>query len=214
MLLTGTTRFTPPEDSTPPNLTLVDDEAALHAAVTADQDWPLTAAAGHGSKGRLLPLDPAWLDRLHAARPELTIVVEADGSKMRPFKAPGEGEPVIPRSATAVLSVVGLDVIGRPLDGRAVHRPEVVAMLASVKLGTQVTPELVATVLLHPAGGRKGVPAGARWLVLLNKANSAERQASARCIGARLQTVAVGVISAQVREEHPVVAVFSGSPAV
>lgn len=173
----------------------------------------MTVAVGHGSKGRLLPLDPAWLDRLHTAWPELTIVVEADGSKMRPFKAPGEGEPVIPLAATAVLSVVGLDVIGRPLDGRAVHRPEVVALLTGAEPGIPVTPELVAAVLLHPAGGRKGVPAGARWLVLLNKAEGPARQDLATGIAACLQNVAARVISASVRADHPVVAVLPGTSA-
>src|SRR5215208_819834 len=160
-LLCGTARFTPPEGGDAPNLALVSDQSALRRALDAGT-WPLTAATGRGSKGRLLPLDPDWIDALHAERPDLTVVAEADGSAMRPFKAPGEHEPVVPASATLVVAVAGMDAVGRPLDETHVHRPERVVALTGARPGEAVTPELIAAVLAHPEGGRKGLPPGAR----------------------------------------------------
>jgi hypothetical protein len=88
---------------------------------------------------------------------------------MRPFKAPAAYEPVIPEETTVVLVLVGADVFGQTLDAEHVHRPELVSALSGAALGTPITPEIVARVLAHPEGGRKGVPAGARVVALINK---------------------------------------------
>src|SRR5204863_6581863 len=98
--------------------------------------------------------------------------VNADGSSMRPFKAPAEHEPAIPPAAGVVVAMAGLDVLGYPLDDRRVHRPERVAAILGVDLGTPVDERMVARVLASPEGGRKGVPANARYAVLLNKADT------------------------------------------
>jgi len=97
------------------------------------------------------------------------ILVEADGARKRPFKAPAPYEPVIPPENTLVVIVVGVDVFGRPLDENHVHRPALVSALSGCPLGAPITPAVVAQVVAHPEGGRKGIPAGARVAVLLNK---------------------------------------------
>jgi probable selenium-dependent hydroxylase accessory protein YqeC len=203
VLLCGTARFTPPEGDAPPNLVVVADEAALRRALSR-RTSPLTVATGWGSKGRLLPVEPAWLDAVHRDDPELTIVIEADGSAMRPFKAPGEHEPVIPTGATLVVSVVGVDAAGRPLDETHVHRPERVAAISGASVGATVTPEMIAAVLRHPAGGRKGLPAGARWVPLLNKADSAGRRDVAEVVAALLAPAAERVVIAHLKRTPPV----------
>jgi molybdenum cofactor cytidylyltransferase len=209
VLLSGTARFTPPERGEAPNLAIVEDADALRRAVD-DGRSPLTVATGWGSKGRLLPLEPAWLDRLHHERPDLVIVVEADGSAMRPFKAPGEHEPVIPADATLVVACVGLDAVGRPLDETHVHRPERVATLTSASLGDTVTEAMVCAVLVHPDGGRKGVPAGARWAAVLNKADTAAREAGGRRIVERLRAMDETAILARLKQTPPVLSDSTG----
>lgn len=205
----GTTRFTPPRDRPLPPLVVVepaaDPEPALRRALAVHR--AVTCTTGHGDKGRLLPIGVAQADAL-AAMPEVDLLVlEADGSRNRPFKAPGDGEPVIPPAATVVLSVVGLDVIGRPLDESSVHRPERVAAIAGLPLGGTLEPEHVARVLLDALGGRKGVPDGARWIPVLNKAED-ERRAQAEQLAALL--VAGGaerVLLARAAAPQPVVVV-------
>lgn len=100
------------------------------------------------------------------------VLVEADGSRMRPFKAPAEHEPVVPEVTTHLVPVVGVDVLGQRLDSEHVHRPELVAKLAGVSLGSVVTSDIVATVLAHPAGGAKGQPEGARLIPVINKVDA------------------------------------------
>jgi len=129
---------------------------------------------------------PEFVDRLAAQGPVDAVIVEADGARRRPFKAPAAHEPVIPPSATVVVPVVGLDVLDQPLAAEAVHRPELVAGLTGAALGDPVTPELVADVLAHPAGGAKGLPPGARLIPFLNKAEEPDSLVAARRIARRL----------------------------
>jgi molybdenum cofactor cytidylyltransferase len=110
---------------------------------------------------------PHVVDTVHAST-GAAVVVEADGARRRPFKAPGPGEPVIPGRATLVVVVVGLDALGEPI-GEVCHRPERVLALTGRRLDDVVRPEDVAAVVTHPDGGRKQVPHDARVALVLTK---------------------------------------------
>jgi molybdenum cofactor cytidylyltransferase len=127
--------------------------------------------------------EPDGKGRVHGASLELiaelsrradidAVVVEADGSRSLPFKAPGGHEPVVPENTTILVPVVGINILGQPLDEEHVHRAEIAAALAQVPVGSAITAETVARVLAHPQGGAKQLPAGARLVPLLNKANT------------------------------------------
>ncbi len=125
---------------------------------------------------------PEFLDRI-AAQPAVDVmIVEADGSRRLPFKAPAQHEPVVPSSTTVLVPVVGLDVVGKPLVAGQVHRPEIVAALSGAALGDPVTPEMIAAVLAHHEGGAKGSPPGARLVPFLNKAEDEATLAAAQQI--------------------------------
>lgn len=97
------------------------------------------------------------------------VLVEADGSRMRPFKAPAAHEPVVPAGTTILVPVVGLDVLGCQLDDAHVHRAERVRALTGQAPDAVVDGEIVAQLIAHPEGGAKGRPPGARLVPLLNK---------------------------------------------
>jgi molybdenum cofactor cytidylyltransferase len=147
--------------------------------------------------------------RLRAWCPDACLVNEADGSRMRPFKAPAAHEPVIPGETTLVVAFVGADVLGVPLDADHVHRPELVAALSGAACGAPITPEVVARVLLHPAGGRKGVPAAARMVVVVNKVDALAERTPARATAERLldEPAIDRVLLAAVRGARPVLEV-------
>ncbi len=128
---------------------------------------------------------PEVVDRLAGALQPDLLVVEADGSRHRPFKAPAAWEPQVPATTTVLAVLAGLSVIGRPLDSRQVHRPEQVAALSGIPLGAPVTPAAMAAVLAHPQGGRKGAPPQARTLAVLTQA-TAGRQPDGRRVARRL----------------------------
>jgi molybdenum cofactor cytidylyltransferase len=149
--------------------------------------------------------------RLRHWCPGVCILNEADGSRMRPFKAPAEHEPVIPPETTLVVPLVGADVFGKTLDAEHVHRPELVSALSGAPLGTPITPEIVARVLTHPEGGRKNVPAGARVVALINKVESLPDLKPARETAERLlrEPAIRSVVLAAVRGNEPVLEVCS-----
>jgi molybdenum cofactor cytidylyltransferase len=119
------------------------------------------------------------------ARPDVDcVVVEADGSRMRPIKAPAAHEPVIPLEATLVIPVVGIDALDGPIE-QVAHRPELVRAVSSKQLtvnGEQLTVADVATLITHEQGGMKGVPKGARVIPFLNKVETADQLHAARQI--------------------------------
>jgi molybdenum cofactor cytidylyltransferase len=96
------------------------------------------------------------------------LVIEADGSRQHPFKAPATYEPVVPRSVTLMISVIGADALGRVI-GDQCHRPLRVAALAGCQPYQRLSPSGAATVLLHQRGARRECPAGARFVVAITK---------------------------------------------
>lgn len=146
-------------------------QESVSAALTARSHVLVIGATDPGT-GKADGVSVELFARLRAWCPRACLLNEADGSRMRPFKAPAEHEPVIPVETTLVVPVVGADVFGQPLDADHVHRPELVSALCGQPMGTPITPEMVARVLAHPEGGRKGVPAGARVCVMINKVES------------------------------------------
>ncbi len=110
------------------------------------------------------------------------VLVEADGARLRPLKAPADHEPVIPHGAAAVIAAAGLDCLGRSI-GEICHRPERVRALLGVGEDHILTPADVAAVLSSPQGGRKGVTEEMAFRCLLNKADTPQRQAWGAEIG-------------------------------
>ena len=138
--------------------------------------------AGDKAVGVSPELPGSWL-----AWPDVDFVlVEADGSRMRPIKAPAAHEPVIPPETTLVVPVVGIDA----LDGRfaqITHRPEIAAQLLQWSaFSEQLSVSDVAQLMAHPQGGLKNVPAGARVVPFINKVETAVQLHAARQIAHEL----------------------------
>lgn len=107
------------------------------------------------------------------------VLVEADGAKMLPLKAPAEHEPAIPPCADAVVAVAGLDGVGQAVEA-ACHRPERVRALLGRGGGSPPHPGGCGRPAGPPQGGRKGVAEGMAFRCLLNKADTPARRQYAR----------------------------------
>lgn len=172
-LLTATTRMGASQLDRAPFAVITASSAALvfELPTSLRAYGQVLALAGPASEpGKLAGLDPEAICRLTALDEVGAVVVEADGSRERPLKAPAAHEPVVPACATHVITVAGMAAVGQPLDGVTVHRPELAAALSGLRLGDTLTPEAMAALLVHPQGGRKGCPAGAALLLYLNLA--------------------------------------------
>lgn len=96
------------------------------------------------------------------------VVVESDGARRRPFKAPRVFEPPVPGRTTTAIAVIGADALGRVIADRC-HRPLRVAAVAECSPWERLSPEIAARVLTSERGTRKNIPTGARFVVAINK---------------------------------------------
>jgi len=158
-----------------------DGTAALAAAIRggARGDAVLVVATGEipadpesGAPAKLSGIRPSRCAEL-AALCDL-LLIEADGSRGRPVKAPGGGEPAAPTLCDIVVGVVGLDCLGAPLGEAIAHRPEIFGPLAGCAPGEAIGPRHVAALIRAPGGLFKGAPAAARRVLLLNKADASD----------------------------------------
>lgn len=178
-LLTATTRLYARQlDQAPFSLVSSHEATLVSELPTSLRGYgQVMVLAGPASEpGKLRGLAPELICRLAGLDDVGAVLVEADGSRERPLKAPAAHEPLTPICATHVVTVAGLAAVGQPLDADAVHRPELVAALTGLPLGEILTPAAVAALLVHSNGGRKGCPAGARPLLYLNLAMYPEQE--------------------------------------
>ncbi len=99
----------------------------------------------------------------------LPLLIEADGSRRLPAKAPDIHEPPIPEWVNHVAVVVGLSVVGKPLNEAAVFRAGIFSKLSGLPLEQPIQLADLRRVLLHPLGGLKNIPSAAEKSVLLNQ---------------------------------------------
>lgn len=164
---------------------------------------------GETLESRIVGPGPEALSAICEAcqRRGIDLLLEADGSRMRPLKAPADHEPAIPQWVTAVVVAAGLSGLGRPLTDEWVHRPERFAALSGASLGETISVDHLGRLLLHPQGGLKEIPAHARRVALLNQVDSPEAQGAAQRLANRLVGPYEAVLLAQLKADHPAEAV-------
>ena len=199
-VLTTTTAIRPPE-----GLPLLTGAAGLERAL---EPGSAVCLGRPGADGKLHHPGQAALAAALALADR--VVAEADGAKGLPAKAPSAFEPVIPLGTDSVVAVAGLDAVGRRLD-TVCFRSGLACHLLGVPPDAALTPALLARLLTSPAGQRKGVPPGAAFRVLLNKADGPERLRAGKETAARVRALLPGcrvVVAALRQGEDPVREIF------
>lgn len=140
-------------------LSLTSDSAEIAARLEADGFC--IAALPAQEPGKLAPLPDAVYEAVCPLAD--AVLVEADGSRGLPLKAPASHEPVIPANADEIVVLCGLSALGKPLS-QVTHRlPLALALLPGAGGGTLVDPglllKLVTAAYLEPLRRRfPGVP--------------------------------------------------------
>jgi len=208
VVVTTTTKIFPPDR---PDVVLVLEEqggegAAARAGEALRRADVVAVAARALPDGKLEGIAPEEVPSLQAIPGVAAVLVEADGAARKPFKAPADHEPVIPRETTLLVAVVGADALGRPLAGDVAHRPELAAQQAGIRVGDPITAEVVARVLLGPANLR-GKPRGARLAALITKARTPALCEAAGRLAALLRARGASpVVLAELAADPPFVA--------
>ena len=143
---------------------------------------PVTLVTGEIDGDRTMPVRADILSRLqsYCARHHATLLVEADGSRQKPLKAWGKHEPPIPEFADIVVQIVGMQGLGKPLNGESVHRVDLFATRSRLGVGDIIDREALIRALLHPDNPWDRFPPHARRISMLNQADTSELQAAAQ----------------------------------
>jgi probable selenium-dependent hydroxylase accessory protein YqeC len=182
VITTTTTKIFEPAQEQAPSLVIEADQRKAIASVKEGllQNGHVIFAAQRFPEGKIGGVDPQFIQKMAQELPVDHIIVEADGAKRLPLKAPGDQEPVIPPSATLVIPIVGIDAVGKPLNKDVAFRPERIAELTGTKRGDPITSQLIASLIVHPQGLCKGIPTGARIIAFINKVETTEGLTRAR----------------------------------
>jgi probable selenium-dependent hydroxylase accessory protein YqeC len=170
--VTTTTHIRDPRFETGRNydrLVLLDetDDGQVHH--TPSRGISVIASGVLKDEGRLHGLDGGQVAALRL-RFDL-VLVEADGSKGLPIKAPAAHEPAMPAYADLVIGVVGLDCLGKPMDEATVHRPGLFGPLCSCAPGEPINARHIVALCQARDGLFKHCPPQAARVLLLNKAD-------------------------------------------
>jgi probable selenium-dependent hydroxylase accessory protein YqeC len=121
----------------------------------------------------------AWADLL---------LVEADGSRGLPLKAPAAHEPVLPPAVDVVIACVGLEALGRPARADLVHRLSDFLALTGRREGEPIDEDSLVELACREGGLFKGCGVTVRRLLCLGQADLLEgsrAEALARSLGRR-----------------------------
>jgi probable selenium-dependent hydroxylase accessory protein YqeC len=185
LITTTTTKIFPPSSSQSPFCFLSTDEdkiqETLFNKIHTYQHITL-AREQIPESGKLKGISPSFVTKLFQLDFVSYIIVEADGAARKALKAPSSYEPVIPPNTTLVIAMVGVDVLGCPLDEKNVFRHEIACKLTGQDIGSNITKETISTLITHPLGILKGSPQKARIIVFLNKMDRIEDYESVKML--------------------------------
>jgi molybdenum cofactor cytidylyltransferase len=205
VLVTSTTHLATNQAS------LADHHFRVHSGEEVDRvaaDLPpgvvLLSGTEIAGEDRIAGLNPAALAAVRsiADRRHLPLVIEADGSRQRPVKAPAEHEPAVPEFVDVVLVLAGLRAIGQPLGDEWVHRPSIFSELSGIKMGEPLTKEGLSRVLVSPSGGLKKIPPRARRVACLTQAAWPAHLAQAADLANRLLPTYQAVLVVDLDQEQ------------
>ncbi|MEM7093209.1 MAG: selenium cofactor biosynthesis protein YqeC [Actinomycetota bacterium] len=164
---------------------------ALGAALDRDPRalvW--TDRSGHRADG----VAPEACDRWFATGVADHVIVEADGSRRRPFKAPYPYEPVVPDQTTLLVACIGASALGGPI-AEVCHRSDAVVDIVGGRIEDTLTPAKAAAVLLSDEGSRKSMPDHARFVIAVHQVRASNEAAVlelVQAVGDRAPIICVG----------------------
>lgn len=98
---------------------------------------------------------PEAIDAL-VQRPECDVIlIEADGSRAMPLKAPDEHEPCIPKSSCCVIAVMGGHILGAKVSTENVHRWSQFADITGLTPDATLQLSDLVALVRHPQGRLK-----------------------------------------------------------
>ncbi len=193
------------------DLILDADEGQLLTKLKAVDKANLTIAAGREFRdgGKVAGLRCGFLDDVGRAGLFDNLLVEADGARCRPLKAPASHEPVVPASTACVLAVIGVEALGFPLTEQYVQRPFLAAEIAGQEAGSMITGSTVYRLIGYYMDAVRQIAPNSRFIPVINKVDNQELRCKASEIAKWLLPLSGRVLIAAALQSDPVLEVLS-----
>jgi probable selenium-dependent hydroxylase accessory protein YqeC len=116
---------------------------------------------------------PDWPRKILNMCPKIAFaVIEADGARHKPFKAPASHEPVVPNGCDVLVGVVGLDALGLVCSEKNVYNAEIIANITGLQIDKDIiSANDIANVMTH-RGHWRSRDIAKRYAVCINKVNA------------------------------------------
>lgn len=172
VVTTTTTHIAVPEPRDAGQLILGAEKWDEWSAALVQRRHVTIAESEEGGKLRGLP--PEVSDEIYRRELAHYLLVEADGAKRMPFKAYEAHEPVVPRTATLHIVVIGAEPFLDPLTDKNTFRLRLFAERRGIKAGEKISHEMVADILEAPGEYMRGSDFRTRRILLVNKCDLAD----------------------------------------
>jgi probable selenium-dependent hydroxylase accessory protein YqeC len=125
------------------------------------------------AKKKVIGIAPELVNQLKNNSPFTVFIIEADGAKCQPLKAPDRHEPCLPLCSDMVIGITGAESINTPANAENIHRWNTFSELTQCSQGDLIDHRVLQRLIAHPQGMFKHAPADARKVWLINKVDLA-----------------------------------------
>ncbi|SDL10716.1 selenium cofactor biosynthesis protein YqeC [Natronincola ferrireducens] len=157
-------------------------------------------------ENKLLGLQPEDVTMLYEEKEFDYILVEADGSKRKPIKAPADHEPVIPSNTAKTIGIIGLDALNKPINNDWVHREKLFSELTGKAIGDRIDIKTIVKLIIDSQGLFKNTSPSSEKYLILNKADNTKRENLGKAIMEEFKKwetpLTAGIIAAMEAEEE------------
>ncbi len=213
VLVTTTTKIYYPEARLYDRILIQPDAEVVcrHAASAAPGSITVAAKEFQQESGKLKGFSPGEIDLLSRSGLINYILVEADGSKCKPVKAPALYEPVLAARTDILVGMTGFDCYGKSIDTETVHRIREFCKITGTSEGENIDKETLLSLVTSETGLFKAAPDEARRIWILSQVDDRERLTVAESVGRYIATQdsrLATVIIAALKQKNPVKRVF------
>ena len=184
VLLTTTTAIMKPDESKYERMYLTQDTD--YKTIQASSSGITVLGSKINKMNKLIGVEQQIIDEIFKSKKFDYIIVEADGSKRKPIKAPASHEPVIPALTTKTIGIIGMDAVGQKIYEENVHRARLFSQVTNSKLGDRIDETTIYNLIVSPEGIFKNSPSESQNYIILNKSETKNRNLVSQKVKSKL----------------------------
>lgn len=184
VLISTTTAIMKPDDSKYEKLYLIEDKD--YKTIEPSSSGIVVLGSKVNEINKLIGVEGRVIDEIFESKKFDYIIVEADGSKRKPIKAPASHEPVIPSLTTKTIGIIGMDSVGQKIYEENVHRANLFSQVTNSKLGDIIDENIIYNLIISPVGIFKNSPSNSQKYIILNKSETKARNLASQKVKSKI----------------------------